>query len=257
MFNVSDSYLLSDSRAVLWQQLRRKDNESGSLNYGQSLSSEFTEFGKAVGWLLLVLLVFTIILSIHRCPPWLNSTDKPGNNEKDGYQTTARERSIAEESTIDQLDNSYSQLNKPIKDASYISSLHQNPLSDRKWSQSNSFFSHMPELDVNIEFDVVLPVITPFVRRRIDLHKDFKSSKMWNIGSRESNCRLEEKGSVRNSAEVIVEPINGLKHELSLTLAATDISPLCRVSVNSYSNTRLEMTETMSDGNSLSVLEIH
>jgi len=250
MFNISDSSLLSDSRAELWQQMRRKDNESGALTEGQSLSDEFTELGKAVGWLLLVLLIFTIILSMHHCPILLRCTDKPNKNDKDGCQIADGDDSKSEESTINQFHNSVSQLTKPIEAVSCISSLHlENPL-----SESNSFFIHVPEMDENIEFDVVSPVITPFIRRRIDFDNDFKNSNLLNIRSLESNCGQEEKGSARNSIEVSVEHIKVLQDELPLTLAANETSRLSLVSVNSCNTTPMEMTESMSDRDSLSVL---
>lgn len=250
MFNISESSLLLDSRAELWQQLRGKDNESGSLTEGQSLSREFIEFGKAVGWLLLILLVFTIILSIHRCPTWLKPALKESTNEKDGYQTTAGERGTTEKSIMDELYNSPSQLTHPIKDV--ISSLPlENPLSDRKWSKSNGLFILVPESDDNVEFDVALPVITPFIRRQIDLDNHTKNSKMLNIRSTEFHCGSEAKGSLRNRIEALVEHKNVLQDQLPLSPGNTETSRLSRVSVSSHSN----MTETMSDGDSLKVLK--
>jgi len=250
MFNISDSSLLSDSRAELWQQLRRKDNESGALTEDQRLYSEFTEFGKAVGWLLLVLLIFTIILSMHRCPTLLNCTKKQSKNDKDGCQTADGDDIKTEERNIDQFHNSVSQLTKPLETVSCISSLHLENL----LSESNSFFIHVPWMDENIKFDVVSPVITPFIRRRVDFDNDLKNSEMLNIRGTESNCLPEEKSSVRNSVEVLVEHIKFLQDELPLTLAATETARLSLVSVNSSSTTQLEMTETMSDADSVSVL---
>jgi len=253
MFNISESNLLSDSRAELLQQLRQKDNES--VSEGESLSNELIEFGMVVGWLLLGLLIFTIILSIHRCPTWMKPAEKASMNEKHGYQTTTGERSINEKSTMDDLDNFVSQLTDPIKDVNCISSIHlENPPSDRKSSESNTLFIRVPESDKNIEFDIVQPIITPFIRRRIGLLNQSKNREMLNIRSTGFNSGAEEKGSLRN-IDVLEVHKNVLQDELPLTPANTETSRLSNVSVNSHSTSRFEMTETLSDGGSLKVLK--
>jgi len=168
MLVVSQPELRSRSEPVTEQHLhqrRRTDGVTEDAEVGKKYFDELVMLGMAIGWVLLVLVAITIVLSIFYRPFYVTQIEAEASD-----QLSERGNSLDQQST--------GKLPESLGDIEFLNNQsdwsHKSPDENRALPRTNSAreranekFVRGPEIGSNPVFDYSTPIVTPFVRRRI------------------------------------------------------------------------------------------
>jgi len=177
MLVVSQAELHSEHQSETHQYKRRRnDDEDEFVEVGKKYFDELVNLGMAIGWILLVLVAITIVLSIFYRPFYITQLELEAAEQKQ-----AEDNGGIVTPPLNGIPSSLSPENvSAIQFLSYKSenlwtqappeetpnlSLQEKALSARE--RANEVFVRLKKIDNNPVFDYSNPVVTPFVRRRI------------------------------------------------------------------------------------------
>jgi len=179
MLVVSKAELYSESQSEHHQYNRRRseDDDEELVEVGKKYFDELVNLGMFIGWILLVLVAITIVLSIFYRPFYITQLELQEDAEQkqaednggivtpplNGASGTLSPENL---STIQFLSyNSEKLWNQAPPEETPNLSLPERAMSARE--RANEVFVRRKKIDNNPVFDYSNPVVTPFVRRRI------------------------------------------------------------------------------------------
>jgi len=227
MLFVSQPELRSERQSELHQyQRRRTDDEVELGEVGKKYFDELVNLGMAIGWILLVLVTITIVLSIFYRPFYVTRKDVEAaelQSDKDsGVVTPPISHNFSSGLPPEAL-SSIPFLAFKSENLWRVTPPEEKPNQPPERAESvrdkaNVVFFRIPKMDNNPVFDFSNPVITPFVRRRVGLAPPNKSGGI-KIMFSEANDRKELK--VPDSEENVVSTSTSTKDVASSTASAS------------------------------------
>jgi len=178
MLVVSKAELYSESQSEHHQYNRRRsEDDEEFVEVGKKYFDELVNLGYAIGWILLVLVAITIILSIFYRPFYITqleveeAAEQKQAEENGGIitppltgipSTLSPENLSAIQFLSHNSENLWSQA--PPEEKPGLSLPEKRAVSARE--RANEVFVRLKKIDNNPVFDYSNPVVTPFVRRR-------------------------------------------------------------------------------------------
>jgi hypothetical protein len=168
MLVVSQSELLPRSEPVTelhLHQRRRTEDVDEDAEVGKKYFEKLVDLGMVIGWVLLVLVAITIVLSIFYRPFYVTQIEAEASD-----QLGERGNSLDHHSSTGALPENLGSI-KFINNQSWS----HRSLEEKTWAlprtmsareRANEEFVRLPEIESNPVFDYSTPIVTPFVRRR-------------------------------------------------------------------------------------------